>query len=314
MPVVAAPHLAHTQLVPGHLVHRRSLSDVLITEAHVIGGDTFLAGAHWPANHRLLGRGSTVDVGLAAETIRQLTIYLAHTEYDVPLGDAFLMGAMRVSVSPRRMTGVGQDLAVRTGVTGIRRTARGVVSFDVEAVLDDGLGEVARGSARARILDQRTYARARHGRTRPVTVNGSAPGRSGLDLLCPSGRPGVATLVVDTAERAFFDHPLDHVPGMLLIEAARQSVRDAGGPELTDVVATFDAVVELDEPCTVSVGRDGDAWSVRFDQAGATRTSVLARGRTRHRAPARIGPPDDDRGQLHDATGVTAGAGDVSVG
>jgi hypothetical protein len=278
MPVVDAPVLTHDRLVPGRLVHRRSLSDVLVTEAHVIGDDVFLAGVQWPRNHRLFGRGARIDVALVAESIRQLTIYLAHTEYEVPLGHAFLMGSMRVSTANRPMTGVGPDLAITARATDIRRSARGLVSFVVEVGMRDAHGEVARGSAEARVLDPRTYARTRGGRTTALVVNGGGPGRDALDLLAPIPHPGASMLVVDTAETVFFDHPLDHVPGMLLIEAARQAIRAAGGPELAGIDAVFGAVVELDEPCAVVVVRLDDDWVVRFDQAGVTRTSVIGRG------------------------------------
>jgi hypothetical protein len=278
MPVVEAPVLTHDRLVPGRLVHRRSLSDVLVTEAHVIGDDVFLAGLQWPRNHRLFGRGAQVDVALVAESIRQLTIYLAHAEYEVPLGHAFLMGSMRVSTVDRPMNGVGPDLAVTAHATEIRRSARGLVSFVVEVGMHDAHGEVARGSAEARVLDPRTYARTRRGRTVALVVNGGGPGRDALDLLAPIPHPGVSMLVVDTTETVFFDHPLDHVPGMLLIEAARQAIRAAGGPELAGIDAVFGAVVELDEPCAVVVVRLDDDWLVRFDQGGVTRTSVIGRG------------------------------------
>jgi hypothetical protein len=86
MPVGEAPLLTHAQLVPGRLVHRRALSDVLVTEAHALGDDAFIAGVQWPRNHRLFGRSADVDVSLVAETVRQITIFLAHTEYDVLSG------------------------------------------------------------------------------------------------------------------------------------------------------------------------------------------------------------------------------------
>lgn len=277
MPVGEAPLLTHSQLVPGRLVHRRALSDVLVTEAHALGDDTFIAGAQWPRNHRLFGRSTDVDVSLVAETVRQVTIFLAHTEYEVPVGDAFLMGAMQVATVNRVMNEVGPDLAVTIRATELRRSARGLASFVVEAVMRDADGEVARGNASARILDQRTYARTRRGRTAPLVVNGSGPGRETLDVIAPTPRPGVSMLVVNTAETAFFDHPLDHVPGMLLIEAARQAIRADGGPALAGLDAVFDAVVELDEPCVIVVERHRDDWLVRFEQGGEIRTSIIGR-------------------------------------
>ncbi|MFD3416359.1 AfsA-related hotdog domain-containing protein [Streptomyces decoyicus] len=51
-----------------------------------------------------------------------------------------------------------------------------------------------------------------------------------------------------------FDHPVDHVPGMLLLEAARQSAHKAAHPMPTiaiGVEAVFSHYVELDAPCWI---------------------------------------------------------------
>jgi hypothetical protein len=45
-----------------------------------------------------------------------------------------------------------------------------------------------------------------------------------LELLEDAPRAYCATLVVDTAHRFFFEHMVEHVPGLLIIEAARQMV------------------------------------------------------------------------------------------
>ncbi|WIB00391.1 ScbA/BarX family gamma-butyrolactone biosynthesis protein [Curtobacterium sp. MCBA15_012] len=275
-----APALTHAQLVPGHLVHRRWLSDVLVTEAYSTGRETFLAGAQWPRNHRLLGRTRQVDPALVAETVRQLAIYLAHTAFGVPLDAAFLMPSMRLSTAARTVQ-TGEAISIHARVVDVRRSARGVSAFTLEATFEDGDGAVGQAVAAARIIDRRTYQRTRNGRT-PVTPRVDGPSRrGGLDLLAPTDRAGVSLLVVDTGEPAWFDHPLDHVPGMLLLSAAQQAVSAAGGPgDLSTMELVYDAVVELDEPCTVTVTDDGDTWRVSFEQSGAVSTSAVLRGRS----------------------------------
>ncbi|MBV2358164.1 hypothetical protein KUH32_00110 [Thalassococcus sp. CAU 1522] len=42
----------------------------------------------------------------------------------------------------------------------------------------------------------------------------------------PDDRPGAARLIVDRDHPFFFDHPLDHVPGLLLLEGAVQAAQD----------------------------------------------------------------------------------------
>ncbi|WP_334029478.1 AfsA-related hotdog domain-containing protein [Nocardia terpenica] len=62
---------------------------------------------------------------------------------------------------------------------------------------------------------------------------------------------GTAALVADTGHPFLFDHPLDHAPGSLLIEAARQTAVALLGPDtsrLLSVASTFEKFVELDHP------------------------------------------------------------------
>lgn len=66
-------------------------------------------------------------------------------------------------------------------------------------------------------------------------------------------------LVCDPGHAFFFEHPQEHVPGMLLVEACRQMVEAVwhqfGGAPFGDVFVidtmhvSFRAYVELDEPC-----------------------------------------------------------------
>ncbi|MEU0082468.1 AfsA-related hotdog domain-containing protein, partial [Micromonospora tulbaghiae] len=57
----------------------------------------------------------------------------------------------------------------------------------------------------------------------------------------------------DRTHPILFDHPLDHVPGMLLLEAARQSTTATLGHTTLPlhIDSTFTRYVELDTPCTI---------------------------------------------------------------
>jgi hypothetical protein len=74
------------------------------------------------------------------------------------------------------------------------------------------------------------------------------------------------TLVVDTSHPHFFDHPQDHVPGTLMLEALRQSAVAVAAPVLgaapqglvvTSCSTDFKRYVELGRPatCHVTPGR-----------------------------------------------------------
>ncbi|MFJ9544513.1 AfsA-related hotdog domain-containing protein, partial [Streptomyces sp. NPDC101225] len=57
----------------------------------------------------------------------------------------------------------------------------------------------------------------------------------------------------DTRHPVLFDHPVDHVPGMVLLEAARQAAAATTHSPTppTHLHATFTHYVELDTPCHI---------------------------------------------------------------
>jgi hypothetical protein len=91
--------------------------------------------------------------------------------------------------------------------------------------------------------------------------------------------PAATPLRVDRNDPFFLDHPLDAVPGMLLVAGLLDLVRSAGGGDPdTDRVAlslTFPALCELDDPTVLhaaphTIALDGRvrAWAVRAVQSG----------------------------------------------
>ncbi|MFJ2580429.1 AfsA-related hotdog domain-containing protein [Kitasatospora aureofaciens] len=95
---------------------------------------------------------------------------------------------------------------------------------------------------------------------RPEAISGAIP--EPIPEAMADGMPEAAAgnlrawwLRVDTAHRKFFDHPVDHAPGMLLLEAARQAARAALHPLPALPVAmsaAFHRYVDLDAPCRIT--------------------------------------------------------------
>jgi A-factor biosynthesis hotdog domain len=112
----------------------------------------------------------------------------------------------------------------------------------------------------------------------------------------PTDDGWAAILHVDRDDPFFFDHPLDHVPGMLLIAGLLDLVRtldsDAGDPTTRRLALslTFSTLCELDEPTRLlatgyertSVA-DVRTWAVRAGQRG--RTGCEGRATLRYGAP-----------------------------
>ncbi|WP_405881714.1 AfsA-related hotdog domain-containing protein [Streptomyces sp. NBC_00169] len=67
----------------------------------------------------------------------------------------------------------------------------------------------------------------------------------------PHPHPHTWQLRTDTRHPVLFDHPVDHIPGMVLLEAARQATTaHLGHPTLPlTLTTTFTNYAELDTPC-----------------------------------------------------------------
>ena len=276
-------HLDFSATVPRELVHKTSLSEVLLTEIQRLDENHFVVGAQWPRWHVFYrGSGGPADSMLLAETLRQSVILLAHSS-GVPLDRKFLMPHLALEVSPfdrdpRRPT------EVIVGLEVIRSQERAGVftSLEVSARFMSGNLRIGTGSAAARILDARTYQRFRSQVSpeppgpRPArALKGAHVGhRDGRHVVLGASRePSTWPLVVDIAHPVFFDHPLDHVPGMLLVEAARQAIRVAAGRPDVDLhgfTAEFHHIVELWYQAAVTVVSLGDGTAHVDITAGDT--------------------------------------------
>jgi len=303
--------------LPRQWVHKRSCSEVYLTSWRPRGPHMCEVGAQWPRQHSYYSipspgsRTPRHDVLLVAETLRQSVIYTAHQLFGVALGSALSMNGLSVHLldegalvrdSPTELLLHLECEDVRRDHHDGLRSSTVYVTFRTEGqVMGVGRGDLT-------VLSAGIYARLRRGRT-PTTVQPRGPGldpgsvgrRSNGDVLLD--RAGVVSgkeyeLRLDTTHPILFDHPLDHVPGMLLVDAARQAVTaavpDVGS--LTGFDATFGNYVELDSPCAIHVqpaggdgDRDGDGdvdtrWRVSFKQGGGetavvTLTSTPRAGR-----------------------------------
>ncbi len=103
------------------------------------------------------------------------------------------------------------------------------------------------------------------------------PGRS-IDIvdLAPSGGISRGLARVDLRDRVFFDHPLDHVPGMLLVAAGLELAEHAAmlQPDGVSCRLSFTRFCELDAAVEVSAVRETGANRLEFIQSGR----LVARG------------------------------------
>ncbi|MFF0479166.1 ScbA/BarX family gamma-butyrolactone biosynthesis protein [Streptomyces sp. NPDC004284] len=257
-----------TTHVPGEFVHRSDPADIFPTGWTRLTEDRFSVSARWPAVHPFFSpvAGDRHDPVLVAETIRQTTMLLAHAEFGVPVEDQFVMWGLHYTADAEMLAVDGLSSEVTLDVLcadlDIRR---GVLrSMNTSVVLTRDGRHLATGGSRTRCTSALAYRRIRGERMavlgRPVPLMPCvAPELVGRErgedvVLAPGTRPGQWRLRVNTAHPTLFRRPNDHVPGMLLVEAARQAATAAlgGGTCLpTDLDVSFARYAELDSPCWI---------------------------------------------------------------
>ncbi|MGW0877708.1 ScbA/BarX family gamma-butyrolactone biosynthesis protein [Streptomyces sp. NPDC002740] len=262
-----------TTTVPKEFVHRASVAEVLLTDWARVDESRFTVAAQWPRGHSFFAAvDGCHDPLIAAETIRQTGILLAHAEFGVPLGHHLLVEDLDVQVRPGhvRVALTPASLDVDVTCSQVRRRRGGALTgcrITVEIYRDGHLAATGGGSficvAPAVYRRLRDARLPQGGRPRVLALTAPEPpqsvGRmSPVDVvLSPAGRPGSWQLRVDTRHPVLFDHPVDHVPGMVLLEAARQATAATLGRACLPlgITSEFLRYVELDTPCTVEAHR-----------------------------------------------------------
>lgn len=190
------------------------------------------------------------------------------------------------------------ELTAEVQISELRWTGQGIAALRTTAVVLVNGQRIAGGTARARIIGPDAYMRIRS--RRPVTngphdvapVSAASVGHTSAWNVVLGARDteGRWPLRVDISNPILFDHPLDHVPGTLLIEAVRQALRLAvSDPALdpTTFEADFMSIAELGDKATVVL--ESMAHGTATTTAVAT---IQANGRLLMRAAAGITPTE----------------------
>jgi hypothetical protein len=245
---ITIDELSFDRNIPRGIVHRESIAEVFLTDAHRTPDGAAFA-AQLPRNHSYFsdhrGTAATYDALLLVEVFRQVAIYYAHTFLEVARSEKFVFGSADFEILDEQTLRIGAcpghcvieahvvDEKVRDGqVIGLtlemvasiegRVAAREAMSYQwmpggVWKKIRDR-GRVALGLPPQHSIPQPVHV----ARMRPESVGRHNPRNAILanpELVGPELR---TLTIIDTNHPSLFDHALDHVPGMLQFEAARQ--------------------------------------------------------------------------------------------
>ncbi|AXG81950.1 ScbA/BarX family gamma-butyrolactone biosynthesis protein [Streptomyces paludis] len=265
------PQPVLTTTVAREFVHRAALAEVFLTGWRETGPDTFTVTAQWPRSHAFY----TVEHGvhdplMLCETVRQTFPLLTHAAYGLPFGYHLSWSSFRFTIDPRAMrierTPADVELRVRCGDIRLRSGLPASMSMEIE-VLRAGV-TMAVATTRFGCHSPKVYQRLRSGRGTAACAFADAPAPpepASCDVVSRTRRQDVVLsatasagrwqMRVDTDHPVLFDHAVDHVPGMLLLETVRQASHaldpDPAPGVVTAMDITFHRYAEFGSPCWI---------------------------------------------------------------
>ncbi|MFE0105805.1 ScbA/BarX family gamma-butyrolactone biosynthesis protein [Streptomyces sp. NPDC059009] len=308
--VIEMPTLSYTRTVDRALVHRDSLGEVFLTDLQPVGDSSYAAGAQLPRSHAYYGdhllRPSTYDPVLLLEACRQSALAGAHAFYAVPEDHKFILTHLRIHLTRPERIVVGTApcaLSLHVTVTGHRRRDGRTTGLDYDMDLGVKGTSIGRASIGLRFKSPANYLELRLNNRdgKPLPTSATYPqgppgtpvepylvGRANADNVVLTdatshGSTATATLRIPGSHPSMFDHPQDHLPGMVIAEAARQlalfGALDVHGMSPsrtfpTDLSVTFSRFGELEHTThlTAEVGEqrstDPDATGAYYTQGG----------------------------------------------
>ncbi|MGW0736631.1 ScbA/BarX family gamma-butyrolactone biosynthesis protein [Streptomyces sp. NPDC002851] len=283
-----APSVAAVQ----EWVRKKVEGEALVAAWHEVSDATHEVVVEWPSRHTFYTEAGRYCPLLVAESIRQALALLSHTAHAIPLSHRLGWELIRCGINAEALQTSSEPVEVRLRITHTAVTRRRLgsvhLSARVEATRDGtdlATAELWYSAHPSAIYDRLRgrYADARKAfeGALPLTT-AEAPFRVGRTaardvVLTPTQSAHTWRLRVDTGHIVLFDHPHDHVPGMVLLEAVSQAAHARAMPRASVPVAfdvSFLRYVEFDQPCLVTAKpADPDVWgrervSVNASQGG----------------------------------------------
>ncbi|ABM06691.1 putative A-factor biosynthesis repeat family protein [Paenarthrobacter aurescens TC1] len=224
--------LQFDRTVSRDLVHRRAIAEVFVTDsAPGPPGRTFV-GVQIPRGHRMNRGSGRAAAVLVLEALRQASIYVAHTELSVPADMVFVFSRMDLRFADAASLDFQGnqlssmiDLSAELESLPNGRPRRMV--FAARLIVDDQILVEADGDVSLVTKEAWPLLRARAGAeltdadeppsALPISESSIADViRSPEDA---GGHRFEARVLVDDQHPFYFDHPLDHIPAALQVDA-----------------------------------------------------------------------------------------------
>lgn len=270
-------------------VHKAAVREVLLTDMVALDDRLYAVAAQWPRQNPAFAVDTTGSPHpmLFIETLRQAGIYVAHRAMGVTLGNHFVFEWIDATYDDDwgRLS-----RQITTTVLAIRASPqyRGskVAGARLEVEAWTGEQRIASAHSAYRVISPAVYVRLREkGQTagsgsRRHEVNGAL-----VDLSREPDRSHQrrADLYVDRENATFFDHDVDHLPGVLLLDAALAAARTHLTTPFEQRPARirmdFEQFAELTLPTVIaSDARGADQERLRVDLVVEQGPVVCARG------------------------------------
>lgn len=231
----------YAQSVEKHLVHKAFNSEVFLTDSHKLDENTFEIAAFLPRSHIYYNDTQDFtrhDVSALLEVFRQCSIFVAHNFYGVALSSKFIFDSTDFKVLHNEV------------LENSPQSYQAIITIAVLQV------KHKRGNDYGLLLDMRLFIDSKKYATKIMDMSWFAPkiyeklrGKVANENYTPLDNHQISskslgqnattnivitqflqesqyfqtTIIPNQAHPAFFDHPLDHLPASLLIEAIRQS-------------------------------------------------------------------------------------------
>lgn len=245
--------LSFASTISRHIVHRAAICEVFLTDSIQVEDGQFMLAAQLPRVHSYYNDHDSVrkmnDPLLLTEAARQAAIAVAHQYVGAPADSKFIynMSEMRIQNVDALIIGDRPGCLVLDAVITSTKERHGVVvgiglgitlTLDGETVgstdiLFQWMPPAAWDSLRARgrsLLNLQADRSASPDTRLPAAhVGRMLTSNVVLGQYVTKEQGLVADVLVDRDHPAIFDHPLDHIPGMLQFEAMRQAGTLAAG-------------------------------------------------------------------------------------